>query len=702
MSGELLAHIGSPADVKALDAADLPQLCAEIRAALVAYGKSHGGHIGSNLGIVEATVALHRVFDSPRDRIVFDVSHQSYVHKMLTGRARAYLDPALADSVTGFTNPAESEHDQFVLGHTGTSISLACGLAKTRDLLGGPGGAGGVGNVVAVIGDGALSSAIAFEGLNNAAEQGGNLIIVFNDNEMSIAEDFGGMYGPLARLRASGGTAEPNIFRAFGLDYRYVEHGNDVAALVEAFEQVRDCDHPVVVHIHTRKGLGLDAEDAAHGIRDGRCEANHWQDPFRDAAPEPGPRKYYGEMAMAALESRFADEPGLVVVSPATPGSNGITRAFRERAGAHYVDTGIAEEHAVTFASGIAKAGGRPVVATSATFFQRTFDELQQEVALNRTPVTLLVFAAGVSDADNTHSGAFDIAMMANIPGLACLAPTCRDDFLDMLAWSTSAANHGPVAIRVPGEAVLAAERAGGYPRHRNAGRTPHADEPAAAPAPGDEPTTGLRSTPHAAPAPQTADPTAGSRSTPHTAPALDSHTMPRTDAQDAQSARFDAGTPWDRYLIAHRGADVAVIGLGDAYPLAERVAALLADDGDSPVDATLVDPRRYDRLDAPTLDRLAEDHRVVVTIEDGQLDGGWGERITAYYANRDAVGRAGAPDAAGRSGGGDGGRGPIVLNVGAAKEFTDRVPLAELHRRYGMEPERIAARIRGAIASCR
>ena len=268
MSVGILSAIHGPADVHALDAAELPALCGEIRTTLVRYGHVHGGHIGSNLGMVEATVALHRVFDSPRDRIVFDVSHQSYVHKMLTGRADAYLDPAHHDSVTGFTNPAESAHDQFVLGHTGTSISLACGLAKSRDLAGGMDGGSGIRNVIAVIGDGSLSSAIAFEGLNNAAEQGGNLIIIVNDNEMSIAEDHGGMYGTLARLRATGGKGGPNLFMAFGLDYRYVEAGNDVFALIEAFEQVKDTDHPVVVHIHTRKGLGLPPAKESAEARD--------------------------------------------------------------------------------------------------------------------------------------------------------------------------------------------------------------------------------------------------------------------------------------------------------------------------------------------------------------------------------------------------------------------------------------------------
>ncbi|MBW3093581.1 1-deoxy-D-xylulose-5-phosphate synthase [Bifidobacterium sp. 82T10] len=676
MGEGMLSAIHGPADVHDLPADQLPELCADIRRTLVAYGHVHGGHIGSNLGMVEATVALHRVFDSPRDRIVFDVSHQSYVHKMLTGRAAAYLDPEHHD-VTGFTNPDESEHDQFVLGHTGTSISLACGLAKTRDMR------GGHENVIAVIGDGSLSSAIAFEGLNNAAEQGGNLIIVFNDNEMSIAEDHGGMYGPLARLRASGGTTEPNIFHAFGLDYRYVEDGNDVLALVRAFEAVRGIDHPVVVHIHTRKGLGLpvaadddtaaasaasdiaaggaiaatDAThtaDATHAANDdgdetviaedlaitaGRCEANHWQNPDSAAGKPLGARKHYGQLAMAALERRFATEPGLVVISPATPGSNGITRAFRERAGRNYVDTGITEEHAVAFASGIARAGGRPVLATSATFFQRTFDQLQQELALNHTPATLLDFGGGLSGADNTHSGAFDIAMFGNIPSLTCLAPTSVHAFLDMLAWSTSAANDGPVVIRVPGDAILGAERAGEI-----------ADA---------------------------AD------------PAVTSDTVSTQDC------------PWNRYRIARAGSQVAILALGNEYPLGLRVVAALAQsDGDhAGIDATLVDPQQFSAIDAGTLRALAEDHRIVVTLEDGQLEGGWGEKITAWYAN--AGWAAGNRAADHRASGHAGGTLPHpvhVLNFGGAKEFTDRIPLADLNERYGLTVEQVTKAIRSLL----
>ena len=337
MTHDLLSQVLSPSDVKLLDPTQLDALCAQIRETLVEYGKRYGGHIGSNLGLVEACVALHVVFESPLDKIVFDVSHQSYVHKMLTGRAEAFRRAELFGTVTGFTNPGESEHDHFVLGHTGTSISLACGMAKERDMVRAAGGTAQTNNVIAVIGDGALSSAIAFEGLNNAAEQGGNMIILVNDNEMSIAENHGGMYATLAAMRESHGRGERNLFRDFGLDYRYVEHGNDVHELIRAFEEVHGIDHPVVVHIHTTKGLGLDAEDAAQGVCEGRCEANHWQNPLSRADSSLGARKYYGGLAMASLERRFATEPGLVVISPATPGSNGITQDFRERAGAHYV-----------------------------------------------------------------------------------------------------------------------------------------------------------------------------------------------------------------------------------------------------------------------------------------------------------------------------------------------------------------------------
>lgn len=637
MTAGILSSIHTPADVHALSAQQLRDLCLEIRATLLDYGKKHGGHIGSNLGVVELTVALHRVFNSPRDRFIFDVSHQSYVHKMLTGRAEAYLDQSRFDEVTGFTNPLESEHDSFVLGHTGTSISLACGLAKTRDMQRGAAGESTIGNVIAIIGDGSLSSAIAFEGLNNAAEQGGNLIIIVNDNEMSIAEDFGGMYGQLAKLRTSNGMAELNLFKAFGLDYRYVEQGNDVDALVEVLNEVKDIDHPIVVHIHTTKGLGFNDETEADNGSDGcnqtnpqphagQCEANHWQDPEASLGKPLDARKYYGEMAMASLERRFDNEPGLVVISPATPGSNGITRDFRERAGAHYVDTGITEEHAAAFAAGIARAGGRPVLATSATFFQRTFDQLQQELALNHVPATLLIFGAGISGADNTHSGTFDMTMFANVPDVTCLAPASGEQMLDMLAWATGPSGHGVVAIRMPGEQILALERA----------------------------------------ADMAFDP------------------LQRAEEHDP-AVNIAGACPFARYQIVQPGRDVAILGLGNTMPLAAEITSALAenDEEHAAITATLVDALQYSTMDAELLAMLADGHRLVVTLEDGQLEGGWGEKVTAFYANSSNTKASHVR----------------VLNFGAAKEFTDRVPLGELNERYGLTSETIVSRIRGILS---
>lgn len=637
MTAGILSSIHTPADVHALSAQQLRDLCLEIRATLLDYGKQHGGHIGSNLGVVELTVALHRVFDSPRDRFIFDVSHQSYVHKMLTGRAEAYLDQSRFDEVTGFTNPLESEHDSFVLGHTGTSISLACGLAKTRDMQRGAAGESTIGNVIAIIGDGSLSSAIAFEGLNNAAEQGGNLIIIVNDNEMSIAEDFGGMYGQFAKLRTSNGMAELNLFKAFGLDYRYVEQGNDVDALVEVLNEVKDIDHPIVVHIHTTKGLGFNDETEADNGSDGcnqtnpqphagQCEANHWQDPEASLGKPLDARKYYGEMAMASLERRFDNEPGLVVISPATPGSNGITRDFRERAGAHYVDTGITEEHAAAFAAGIARAGGRPVLATSATFFQRTFDQLQQELALNHVPATLLIFGAGISGADNTHSGTFDMTMFANVPDVTCLAPASGEQMLDMLAWATGPSGHGVVAIRMPGEQILALERA----------------------------------------ADMAFDP------------------LQRAEEHDP-AVNIAGACPFARYQIVQPGRDVAILGLGNTMPLAAEITSALAenDEEHAAITATLVDALQYSTMDAELLAMLADGHRLVVTLEDGQLEGGWGEKVTAFYANSSNTKASHVR----------------VLNFGAAKEFTDRVPLGELNERYGLTSETIVSRIRGILS---
>ena len=620
--GKLLDSIDSPQDLKVLSLEELNRLADEIRQLLIRFCRRHGGHLGSNLATIEPIIALHYVFDMPHDHLIFDVSHQAYTHKILTGRRRFYTDPESQKDLSGFTSPKESPYDDFMLGHTGTSIGLACGMAAQRDAT------GGKANIIALIGDGSLSSGPAFEGLDWAAEQGGNLIIVVNDNEMSIAENHGGLYKSLAALRASGGRSSDNPFRALGLDYRYVEEGNRIEDLIEAFRQVKDTDHPVVVHIHTRKGLGLGQGSqgqigstsmaqsdgqTAHMTSlpdlpaEGPVEANHWQDGLDSLNRLPNSRKTYGRMAMQALEARFSQEPGLTVISPATPLSNGIDPDFRQRAGYHYRDVGIAESHSIAYAAGIAKAGGTPVVATSATFFQRAYDQIEQEMALNGSAVTLLVFSTGVAKTDATHSGTADMVMMRGIPGLTCLAPTSGAEFMDMLAWATGPARQ-PVVIRVPGERTLATERAG---------------KPIA-PVKSDSTTT---------------------------------------------------GQPWDRYRILQQGRTVALLALGDALPLGRDLAdSLKASLGLKP---TLVDPHRYDRLDEQTLDALASTHSLVATLEDGQLDGGWGQAVAAYY-------------------------GPSrvrTLAFGAAKEFKDRVPQAALLERYGMTVPAMTRAISDALA---
>ena len=620
--GKLLDSIDSPQDLKVLSLEELNRLADEIRQLLIRFCRRHGGHLGSNLATIEPIIALHYVFDMPHDHLIFDVSHQAYTHKILTGRRRAYTDPGSQEDLSGFTSPKESPYDDFMLGHTGTSIGLACGMAAQRNAT------GGKDNIIAFIGDGSLSSGPAFEGLDWAAEQGGNLIIVVNDNEMSIAENHGGLYRSLAALRANGGRSSDNPFRALGLDYRYVEKGNRIEDLIEAFRQVKDTDHPVVVHIHTRKGLGLGQGSqgqigptsitqsdgqTSHMTplpdlpAEGPVEANHWQDGLDSLGRLPNSRKTYGRMAMQALEARFPQEPGLVVISPATPLSNGIDPDFRQRAGNHYRDVGIAESHAIAYAAGIAKAGGTPVVATSATFFQRAYDQIEQEMALNGSAVTLLVFSTGVAKTDATHSGTADMVMMRGIPGLICLAPTSGAEFLDMLAWATGPARQ-PVVIRVPGERTLATERAG---------------KPIA---------------------PATSDPTTG-------------------------------GEPWDRYRILQQGRTVALLALGDALPLGRDLADSL--EASMELKPTLVDPHRYDRLDEQTLEALASTHSLVVTIEDGQLDGGWGQAVAAYYGPSQIR----------------------TLAFGAAKEFNDRVPKATLLERYDMTVPVMTRAISDALA---
>lgn len=584
----LLTQTTTPEDVKALNRAELPQLCSEIRHAILESSAAVGGHVAPNLGVVELTVALHRVFNSPTDKIVFDVSHQTYTHKALTGRAYTYIDPERYGEASGFANPDESEHDLFAMGHTSTSVSLGCGLAHARDL------AGDTYNVITVIGDGSLSGGLAFEGFNNAAELDSNLIIIVNDNDQSIAENHGGLYRNLADLRASNGTCERNVFRAMGLDYRYLDAGNDVLALVDALQELRDIDRPIVLHVSTAKGKGFEPAQSDP-------ERWHHVGPFdmatgRKLCPghpsEPAPRTYAnitGEALSAAIER----DPQVVGITAATPYIMGFTPELRAAAGKQFVDVGIAEEHAVTFATALARSGAKPVFGVYGTFLQRAYDELWHDLCLNDMPATILVFGASIfGTTSETHLSFFDISMLGGLPNMRYLAPACMEEYLSMLSWSLDHREH-PAAIRVPG--------------------------------------IGLVSRPDLAP-------------------------VEDTDYSVA------------RYSVVRQGRDVAVLALGDFFELGERVANRLA--AEYGIEATLVNPRFATELDREFLDSLAVEHRVVVTLEDGILDGGWGERVACYLACTPLRART----------------------FGITKGFPDRYDPNELLAQNGMTVENMAA----------
>ena len=540
----ILENIKSVKDLKALPCDALPALAREMREALIKKLSVHGGHFGSNLGIVEATIALHYVFDSPTDKIIFDVSHQSYCHKMLTGRADAFICEDKYDSISGYSAPYESEHDLFTMGHTSTSVSLALGLAKARDLR------GESFRVVAVIGDGSLSGGEALEALNYAGEFDGSLVILVNDNDMSIAENHGGMYRGLKELRDTHGKSENNIFRAFGLDYIYVDEGNDIGALINAFEGVKGTKKPIVVHIKTQKGLG-------YAPAQENKEAWHATTPFDIATGERlfsknGADSYANITALHLLE-RMKGDPTIVSLTAATPTVAGFDEERRRLALSQFIDVGIAEENALAMASGMAKAGAKPVWAVNSTFLQRTYDQMSHDVCLNSSPVTTLVFNSSIYGHSNvTHLGIYDIAMLSGIPNLKYLAPTCYEEYISMLDWSIDQ-NKYPVAIRVPfGKAIPS-------------GKLVRDDYSACA------------------------------------------------------------------YDTVQRGEGVAIIALGSFFGLGEGVSDALKAQGLKP---TLINPLFISELDTATLDALVGSHSLVVTLEDGILDGGFGEKIARYLGD--------------------------------------------------------------------
>lgn len=563
-----LEKINQPSDIRSLRYEELDQLAAEMRKALLHKLSKNGGHFGPNFGMVEATIALHYVFNSPVDKFVFDVSHQSYCHKMLTGRKEAFLSEDHFHDVSGYTNPEESEHDFFNVGHTSTSVSLACGLAKARDLK------GDKENIVAVIGDGSLSGGEALEGIDFASELESNFIIIVNDNDMSIAENHGGLYKNLKELRESNGTAACNLFKAMGLDYVYLEEGNDIPKLIDTFEKVKDIGHPIVVHIHTQKGKGYKPAEE-------HKEDWHWCMPFDTETGKSTvsfDSEDYGQLTCDYLMGKMKKDPKVVAIVAAVPTNIGFTEDKRKEAGKQFVDVGIAEEHAIAMASGIAKNGGKPVFATHSSFMQRTYDQLSQDLCINENPATILVNTASIYGMnDVTHLGIYDIPLISNIPNMVYLAPTNRQEYFAMLDWSIEQDQY-PVAIRIPCNGVI-------------------------------------------------------------------------STTEDVDTDYSDL----NKYQIKISGSNIAILALGDFFDIGEKLAkAVLEKTGVMP---TLINPRYITGLDEELLENLKKDHTIVITLEDGILDGGFGEKIARFYGPSDVK----------------------VYNYGIKKEFLDRYAIEDV-----------------------
>ena len=579
----LLETINSPKDIKKLSLSELHQLAQEIREGILNRDSLIGGHVGPNLGIVETIIALHYVFDTPNDKIVYDVSHQCYPHKMLTGRWKGFFDAEEMQKISGYTNPNESEYDNFIVGHTSTSVSLATGLAKARDLR------GEHHKVIALIGDGSLSGGEALEGFSNAAVLDSNILIIVNDNEMSIAENHGGLYTNLRLLRETNGAAECNMFKAWGFEYRYVADGNNQENMIKVLQELKDVKKPTVLHIHTLKGKG-------YAPAEENKERWHWSLPFNRKTGEITvdlSSENYNDITYNFLYARHQQDKNMVVISAGTPGAYGLNPERRASFGENYVDVGIAEEQAVAMASALAKGGCRPLFMVYSSFLQRTYDQLSQDLALNNNPAVILVFNGGISGMDATHLGSFDIPLVANIPNIVYLAPTGKEEYLAMLNWGLKQNEH-PVVIRVP----LAVTKGG-----------------------------------------------------------------------KAEENYSDL----NRYQVVKEGSKVAILALGSFFELGESVVAKLKEQG---VDATLINPRYITGIDEKLLNDLAKNHQVVATLENGELDGGFGEKIASFYGTSTVK----------------------VLNFGAKKEFTDRVPYSELMKRYHLTPEQIIADIMNVL----
>lgn len=582
----ILDKIENSKDVKQLSVEEMKLLASEMRELIIKKVNTIGGHMGPNLGIVEATIALHYVFDFPLDKIVFDVSHQCYPHKMLTGRKIGFTNPDEYLTYTGYTAPEESEYDLFKVGHTSTSVSLATGVAKARDLK------NEKYNVIALIGDGSLSGGEAFEGLDNAATLKSNMIVIVNDNEMSIAENYGGLYNNLKLLRDTKGKAECNFFKSLGFEYFYVEEGNDVECLINAFNQVKGYDKPVVIHIHTEKGLGLK-------LAEENKEAFHWMmpglvDDFGKSSDENV--ESYDSITKNFILEKAKEDKTVVAINAATPGVFGFDKEFRNKLGEQYTDVGIAEEHAVAYSSALAKMGAKPIFAVMSSFVQRTYDQISQDLCLNNSPITMLVYWGGLSNVDSTHLCSFDIGFIGNIPNMVYLSPANKEEYLQMLEFSYKQ-NKYPVAIRVPSCELVS---------------------------------TGVK------------------------------------DDTDYSIL--------NKFKVESNGEKVAILGLGNFLSLAKDVQKELKSKLN--IDATVINPRFISGIDEELLENLKQNHSLVVTLEDGMLDGGFGEKITRFYGNSNMK----------------------VLNFGGKKEFTDRVDLDELYTRYHLTKELIVEDIRKTL----
>lgn len=586
-----IENLKGPEDLKNLGIKELESLAEEMRQALIIRASKHKGHVGPDLGFIEASIALHYVFNSPLDKIVYDVSHQTYPHKMLTGRQDAYLYEEKYDDVSAYSNPKESDHDFFEIGHTSTSIDLAAGMAKARDLK------GDKYNVIAVIGDGSLSGGEALEGLNIAGEFDSNFIILVNDNQMSIAENHGGLYKNLQALREGNGKASTNLFTAMGLDYCYLEDGNNIEKLIEVLSKVKDRDKPVVVHINTLKGKGYKpAED--------NKERWHWSLPFdlqtgEVKAEYRSEGESYQRITAQYLLKKMEADKNVIAIAAGVPSALGFTRSVREKAGKQYVDVGIAEQSAVALASGIAANGGKPVFGTSSTFLQRAYDQLAQDVAINKSPVTILATDASIFGMnDVTHVGFYDLAMIANIPEIVYLAPSGKEEYLAMLEWSIEQQDH-PVVIRVPADDVTYAD----YEVRKDYG---------------------------------------------------------------------DIG----RFQVTKEGESVAILAPGTFYNLGKNVAELLENEvGIAP---TIINPGFVSHIDKGLLEELERNHKLVVVLEDGILEGGFSSKISQFYSLSNMK----------------------VKAFGLNKKFYDRYDYDEIMIQHNLTPKQIVAEIKRILSA--